>query len=145
GSDVMDARSAAEQGGDCAAVQGAIGKVADIDGHEVHRNTADDGASVAGYDRRPAGPLVARARRAQETVCVTRRYDGDARIAPGRPCRAIADCLVACDRAYLQNARGQFNDGFHWIETARRRIDAVKCRARPRQIEISGVAEENPE
>src|SRR5437660_1938081 len=64
-------------------------------------------------------------------------------MAPRRPRGAITDRLIAPDAAYLQNAPGQFNNAFHWIGPDRCRIDAVKRRTRPRQIEMRHIAEKN--
>src|ERR1700745_1719939 len=105
--DIIDAQLAADEGGIVAAVHGAIGEIADINSHEVHRNAAHHWTLFAGHDRGAARVLVASACGAQQPIGIAGGYDRDARVTSGGPGGAIADRLVASDRAYLQNTPGQ--------------------------------------
>ena len=119
------------------------GKLGDVDANQVHRNVTGDRAAFAGDDGRCATLGVRTAGRAQQSVGITQRGDGDARGAPRRPGAAVADCLAFRHLAQLQDPSAQFDGVAHRIGTARRRIDAVERGARARHLEMRVFAEKN--
>src|SRR5262249_61486110 len=100
----VNAQFTTDQGGKIAASDCAVGKIGNIEHEEIHRDPAHYRTSLAGYDCRATGALVAAAAGAQEPVRIAQRRHCNARITPCPPCGAVTDCLFARDSADLHDA-----------------------------------------
>src|SRR5262249_33087794 len=125
GGEVVDAYAVADQGGKIAAARGALGKIADVDRHQVHRYAAGDGATLPRDDGMGCGLAAGSAGRTQEALRVADRDHGDtARPRGGEGC-AITDGFALVDRAHLDDPPLEVHHRPHRVFLARGRIDAV--------------------
>src|SRR4051794_7881689 len=140
--EIIDAHAIADQRGKVAATHGALGQRRYVDGEEIHRHAAGDGAAPAGHDDLGCGLALGGTCRPQEAVRIPNRHHCNAALPAGGKGGAIAYGLALADRAHLDDPALELDRRTHGVLAPWGRVDTVERHSRTNQVAIHGAAEE---
>src|SRR5260370_25683333 len=137
---LVDAEPAADQRGEVAAARAAVGDIGHVDADQIHGNASGQRAALAGHDYLPGRLVAVAGGRAQESVRIAHRDDGDAGCPLGREARRVTHRVAALDFAHLEDAALQLDHWAHRIALARRRVAAGERNPRTYQVALNRAA-----
>src|SRR6516225_573985 len=142
--DGFQTQLATDQGSEIPAPRRSIGKVAHVDGQQIHGNATDDGAAPAGNDRLRRRLAFGGPGGAHVSVGIADRHDCKPAWPGDRECRTVADGLTLLALADLNNAALQLDHRAHGVLLPRDWIGPVERAAGTHHVAVDRAAEKYP-